>query len=442
MQISIVGDHMDIKSRIFIEVYKNYKEGKETRIKDIDVPSKYYYIEKLAKDRLVEKKGKKLRLIDEKRGKIVEELLSYPDLIEENIARLLLSYPDLIEENIARLIERHCNKENRVKIDTVKTGGYRGCLRALFENNQINYFSQKPIIFGYLDKHHINNLLEFFGYKGIDFDEKDILFRFFPDVPLTENQKKHLAFLEKILHRILETDSLEGNKLKDIAIFRGGTCLSLYYIPYRLSVDIDLAYRTDALKKNDAETNTQFSARIENINRKVRDNAAVICKDLGLGTENIHFTGSGKSLRITFVDGYKGNIDLTYPDFFLENYKKSGDIYIDSIENIFGDKLTILFSRENAKITDLTDIFCIMKRGIIEQNIVRRRLLLRLESEGVDIEFISKSDPGELNAQFTKSHESRDRLLFMLPPNHPAAEIKDFTPFIRYIQNFTRGLHE
>ncbi len=417
---------MNKKTQIYLQIYRNHKEGRQTKINDIRVTSKYHHINELIKDKLIKKDSQNL-------------------IIEENSRaghmKRLIVYPQLIDNNLANFISTHNNRENKVKIDTTNTSGYRYYLKLLDENNQIHYFSHKPLVFGYLDKHYINSLLDFFGYQKIHFNEREILTTFFPDMQLTDNQKQHLSFLEKLLHEILDIE-IEAGKLKDLLIFRGGTCLSLYYIPYRLSVDLDFAYRTDILKKTTSQTKSQFNRKIENINRAIRDSTIELCDKNGIETENIHFTGGGKSLRLTFLNGYDGSIDITYPAFICENYKKAKDIYIDSIENILGDKLVILFSRENAKITDLTDIFYILKQDKLDLSITKKRLYAKLDAEEAGIELILGADPNALNKHFKESPGSRDRINFMLPPTHMAAQIKDFTPFIRYIQDFARKLNE
>jgi len=196
------------------------------------------------------------------------------------------------------------------------------------------------------------------------------------------------------------------------------------------------------IKQGNNETKTQFNKRVEDLNRAVRESFTELCGDNSLQIINPHMSAGGKSLRITFVNSFRGNFDLTYPSIGLGYFVEKEGVPVETLDNILGDKLVIMFSREASKVTDLVDVFYIILNMEINKKNVKKRIKSKLKSEGVGIDFIKDFDVKKLNKSYLSEKGNIDRIELTLPENHPFKFIKDFTPFIKFVQKYAAGVYE
>lgn len=180
----------------------------------------------------------------------------------------------------------------------------------------------------------------------------------------------------------------EEKGISDKFYLTGGTALAEYYLPYRLSEDLDF-FSFDEVSPEE----------IMAFLKKNRKN---------LGFDKFEFnTSFNRNLFFLHYDGYLLKTEFTYFPFTnIENPKKNSGIKIDSIIDIAVNKLFTIYQKPRSR--DFTDLYMICdKYGLKIKALIKE----------ARIKFDTVIDPIKLGAQFLLCTELKDypRLLVDLP---------------------------
>jgi len=158
----------------------------------------------------------------------------------------------------------------------------------------------------------------------------------------------------------------------------GGTCLSRFYYDHRFSDDLDFFFNGYDFPKDD------FNIIYREVVNRIHDKFQL---DVQIDSEYFK--------RITV---YKNNKPLKL-EFIFENYKcpgsriKSGNIWIDSKENIATNKITAIYDRKTVK--DYVDLYYLLPEFSFEQLEQWAEFkIVPMEYEGILITFSNKSLEG------------------------------------------------
>lgn len=200
---------------------------------------------------------------------------------------------------------------------------------------------------------------------------------------------KNPTILDEKQKSFLKSFSKEKGLL-DKFYLSGGTALAEYYIPYRLSEDLDF------FSLNEVSPEGIITFLEKNKER--------------LGFDKFEFnTSFNRNLFFLHYDGYILKTEFTYFPFTnIDNPKEKSGIKIDSIVDIAANKLFTIYQKPRSR--DFTDLYMICNKYDlkIEKLIKEAR-----------IKFDTVIDPIKLGSQFLLCRELKDypRLLIELPDN-------------------------
>lgn len=191
---------------------------------------------------------------------------------------------------------------------------------------------------------------------------------------LTKLQEHFLAYFEK-------------SELSKHFYFTGGTALSYVYLQHRRSYDLD--FFTDNKTALDIDAILSFLhsiAEIEKINyEKIYDRKIFL------------ISAPDESLKVEFT---------FYPFKNIAPRRKIGDLWIDSFEDIFVNKLAALADRDEIK--DVIDVYFILKER--ERNYILWGLKKVKEKFGIEgIEYV-------IQRKFTNLSEKMEDEPYLIKP--------------------------
>jgi len=160
--------------------------------------------------------------------------------------------------------------------------------------------------------------------------------------------QKEIEFFEKSLYPL--QDQIFQLIQNDRFYLSGGTCLSRFYFQHRYSEDLDFFY--DGINSPKEE----FERAIIDLFNRVGERF------------KLEITVSGEHFRRAFIhkDETILKVELIYENYRgIGERKKTGDIYIDSKENIATNKLTAIYDRKTVK--DFFDLYFLLRGLDIKQ---------------------------------------------------------------------------
>ncbi len=185
---------------------------------------------------------------------------------------------------------------------------------------------------------------------------------------LSDNQKRLLKLLS------------EDKTICAHFYLTGGTALAEFYLHHRLSEDLDFF------------SEQEFDPQSISVVLKKIQKAA--------GVKKIEFQQSfNRNLFFLHTDTDIIKTEFTYFPFTrIEQKKKIGELFIDSIIDIATNKLFTIY--QNPRSRDFIDLYLILK--------YKAEFTINLLSENAQIKFDTYIDPIQLGAQYMKVKELKD----------------------------------
>lgn len=163
----------------------------------------------------------------------------------------------------------------------------------------------------------------------------------------TSEQK---IFYETILYPM--QDVIFSLLQSDKFYLTGGTCLSRFYFNHRYSDDLDFFFMGNIFPKED------FEAEFREIQKRINHEFQ----------SELEISADYFKRLLVYKDGQALKVEFIYENFTLvKNVIHQQSIFIDSKENIFGNKLTAIHGRKTTK--DYFDLYFLLKEFSLKDGI-------------------------------------------------------------------------